>query len=256
MPPQCSPVSRERQRFSGCPRDAYRIAPSCQSDPAERTAHCGVAPAAGFGREQTGVALVATKPVVPALPSIGPRFLHRHRCRGAMARIAECESCPAMKKPSHVKLAPPLSPPVPPPAPIASDGPWIPPEGRDERGRLLPGFGGRKPGSKNKTSREALAAVQDLSGDAIASLRTLVRQHNFAAVRYVLDATLPALGRTVELEDGSPQSVIQAVVDGTISPTEFAKISTGMKAAMDASELKELKNQVDALEELIGTLKR
>lgn len=152
---------------------------------------------------------------------------------------------------------PPPCPPFPLARPPATpDAPWIPPEGRDERGRLLPGFGGRKPGTKNKKSREALAAVQDLAPDAIASLKTLVRQHNWPAVKYILDATLPALGRTVELEDGSPEAVIQAVVDGTISPTEFAKISTGLKSAMDASELKDLKNQVDELEILIGTLKR
>lgn len=162
-----------------------------------------------------------------------------------------------MKKPPQKPLPPP---PCPPPPMVArqpdTKAPWIPPEGRGPDGKILPGFGGRKPGSKNKKSREALAAVQDLAPDAIASLKALVRQHNWPAVKYILDATLPALGRTVELDDGSPQSVIQAVVDGTISPTEFTKISTGMKAAMDASELRELKSQVDELEELIGALKR
>lgn len=161
-----------------------------------------------------------------------------------------------MKKQTTIPLPPPPCPPLPDTGQQADDEPWIPAEGRDEKGRILPGFGGRKPGSRNKRSREALAAVQDLAPDAIASLRTLVRQHNWPAVKYILDSTLPALGRTVELDDGSPQSVIQAVVDGTISPTEFAKISTGMKAAMDASELRDLKNQVDELEALIGALKR
>lgn len=157
------------------------------------------------------------------------------------------------------ELNPLPAPPCPPPprsGKHTGSEPWIPEEGRGPDGRILPGFGGRKPGSKNKKSREALAAVQDLAPDAIASLRVLVRQHNWSAVKYILDATLPALGRTVELDDGSPQTVIQAVVDGTISPTEFGKISIGVKAAMDASELRELKNQVDELEALIGALKK
>lgn len=161
-----------------------------------------------------------------------------------------------MKNQPQTSLPAPPCPPLPDTGPQPDDKPWIPVEGRGPDGRILPGFGGRKPGTKNRKSREALAAVQDLAPDAIAALRTLVRQHNWPAVKYILDATLPALGRTVELDDGSPQSVIQAVVDGTISPTEFAKISTGMKAAMDASELRALKNQVDELEALIGALKR
>lgn len=155
-------------------------------------------------------------------------------------------------------MKPPPCPPVAPPAPIApSDAErWIPVEGRDEKGRILPGFGGRKPGTKNRKSREALLAVQDLAPDAIASLRTLVRQHSWPAVRYVLDATLPALGRTVELESGTPEAIVQAMSDGSISPTEAAKLATAMSAAMSASELRELKSQVDELEQLIGTLKR
>lgn len=150
-------------------------------------------------------------------------------------------------------LPPPACP--PPPRPLA-DAPHIPPQGRGPDGRILPGFGGRKPGSKNKSSREALAAVQDLAPDAITALRTLVRRAQWPAVRFVLDATLPALGRTVELENATPEAAIQAVAAGDLSPTEFGKLAVGFKAALDASELKELKSQVDELEQLIGALKR
>lgn len=152
-------------------------------------------------------------------------------------------------------IQPPQPPPLPPPLPTQPP-PHIPAEGRGPDGRILPGFGGRKPGSKNRKSREALAAVQSLAPDAIAALRTLVQQHNWAAVRYTLDATLPALGRTVELDSTTPDTLLQAVANGDISPTEFSKIAVGMKSAMDASELTSLKNQLDELEQLVTALKK
>lgn len=158
-----------------------------------------------------------------------------------------------MKKQPTIPLPPPPCPPLP---NAPQPPPHIPPEGRDEKGRILPGFGGRKPNSRNKQSREAVAAVQALAPDAIASLRTLVRQLNWQATRYVLDQVLPAFGRGVELENSTPEAIIAAMSDATISPTEAAKLATAMSAAMGASELRELRNQVDELEQLIGALKR
>ena len=150
-------------------------------------------------------------------------------------------------------LPPPACP--PPPRPPA-DAPHIPPEGRDERGRILPGFGGRKPGSRNKKSAEAEAAIQDMAGLAVTSLKTLVRRGNWPATKYVLDAVLPALGRTIELENATPEAILQAVAAGELSPTEFGKLAVGFKAALDASELRALKDQVDELETLMTALKR
>lgn len=145
--------------------------------------------------------------------------------------------------------APSLPPPLPNP-------PHIPVEGRGPDGRILPGFGGRKPGSKNKRSRETLAAVQDLAPDAIAALRTLVRQHSWPAVKFILDATLPAFGRSVELDNETPEAIITAMSNGDISPTEAAKLATAMSAAMGASEMRELKNQMDDLEQLVSALRK
>ena len=151
-------------------------------------------------------------------------------------------------------LPPPPCPPIPPKK--SDDAPWIPPHGRDAKGRILKGFGGRKPGSRNVRSREALHAVQALTPAATHSLGVLVRQMNFAAIKYVLDTVLPKEGRLIELDSGDPLAVIDALTDGEINPTEFAKIAVGMKSAMDSAELAELKNQVDELETLIGQLKR
>lgn len=158
-----------------------------------------------------------------------------------------------MKNQSHAPLPAPPCPPLP-NAPQPT--PHIPPEGRDEKGRILPGFGGRKPGSRNKQSREAVAAMQALAPDAIASLGTLVRQLNWQATRYVLDQVLPAFGRGVELENSTPEAIVAAMSDGSVSPTEAAKLATAMSAAMGASELRELRNQVDELEQLIGALRK
>lgn len=148
------------------------------------------------------------------------------------------------------------APPCPPLPDAPQSTPHIPPEGRGPDGRILPGFGGRMKGSRNKQSRETVAAVQGLAPEAVTSLRTLLRQHSWPATKYVLDQVLPAFGRSIELENSTPEAIISAMSDGSISPTEAAKLATAMSAAMGASELRELKNQVDDLEQLIGVLRK
>jgi len=95
-----------------------------------------------------------------------------------------------------------------------------------------------------------------MAGLAVTSLKTLVRRGNWPATKYVLDAVLPALGRTIELENATPEAILQAVAAGELSPTEFGKLAVGFKAALDASELRALKDQVDELETLMTALKR
>ena len=161
---------------------------------------------------------------------------------------------------------PPLAPPAPPPiARVArpldaskDNEPWIPASARDPAtGRLLPGGPGRKPGSRNRQSREAVAGVQALAPAAIDGLRVLIAQHSFPAIKFVLDATLPRDGRTIDLDATSnPHDLIEAVTSGEINPAEFARLTQGMKAALDASELKELRASVDDLETLIAALKK
>lgn len=148
-------------------------------------------------------------------------------------------------------------PPLPGTAQQADNQPHIPPEGRDHRGRIKKGFGGRPKGSRNRASREAVAAVQSLAPQAIEGLRVLLGQFNFAAIKFVLDMTLPRDGRPIDLDATSnPHDIIEAVTSGEISPSEFARITQGMKSALDASELKELKASVDELEQLISAIKK
>ena len=78
-----------------------------------------------------------------------------------------------------------------------------------------------------------------------------------ACDQYVLDFVLPKDGRTIDMGGiNDPQKLIEAATSGVINPTEFAKMAVAMKAVLDASELRELKSQVDELEALIGALKR
>jgi hypothetical protein len=152
----------------------------------------------------------------------------------------------------HAVPTAPAPEPAQPPQPAC-----IPPEGRDERGRILKGFGGRPLGARNKRSREALGAVQELAPTAIAKLALLVSQGNFAAIRYVLDVVLPKGGRTVDLDGtNDPHELISAVTNGEISPDEFARIAQGWKSALDSAELKDIKNQIEELETLVAALRK
>lgn len=128
---------------------------------------------------------------------------------------------------------------------------------RDNVGRFKPGQGGRPPGVRNRKPSGALKAVQALSDHAIAQLATLVREKNFAAIRYVLDMTLPRGGRTVDLDGtADPNELIASVTSAEISPDEFARIAQGWKTAAEAADLADIKAQIAELETLVSAMKR
>lgn len=132
---------------------------------------------------------------------------------------------------------------------------WAP--ARDGKGRFKPGQGGRPAGARNRKPSGALTAVQNLSDLAIAKLAMLVSQNSWAAIRYVLDMTLPRGGRTIDLDGtADPNELIAAVTSGEISPDEFARVAQGWKTATDAAEMKEIKAQVDELEQLIAAIRK
>jgi hypothetical protein len=123
-------------------------------------------------------------------------------------------------------------------------------------GKFLPGFGGRKRGSRNRVSHNSLVAVQALSSEAVAQLAVRMRAGDMQAIRLILEYTLPRGGRTIELESNDPNAIIDAAAHGEISPDEAARLAQAVKTAGDAAELKELKRQVEELELLISSLKR
>jgi hypothetical protein len=132
---------------------------------------------------------------------------------------------------------------------------WAPE--RDNVGRFKPGQGGRPPGVRNKKPSGALAAIQSLSDEALAQLAALVREKNFAAIRLVLEYTLPRGGRTVDLDGtADPNELIASVTSGEISPDEFARIAQGWKTAAEAADLSDIKAQIAELETLVSAMKR
>lgn len=143
-------------------------------------------------------------------------------------------------------------PPLPATAPPAGGGL---PE-RDAAGHFRKGGPGRPKGSRNKLSRAALEAVQELAPAAIEQLQLSLRRCDGWAIRYVLDRVLPE-GRAINLDGTTnPIELIEAATSGEISSAEFARLAQGMKSALDSSELRELKHQVEQLELLISGLKR
>lgn len=128
---------------------------------------------------------------------------------------------------------------------------------RDGAGRFKPGQGGRPPGSRNKKPSGALVAIQALSDVALAKLAVLVSEGSFPAIRLVLEYTLPRGGRTIDLDGtADPNALIESVTSGEISPDEFARIAQGWKTAVDAAELKDLKAQVDEIEQLVSAMRK
>ena len=132
---------------------------------------------------------------------------------------------------------------------------WAPE--RDIVGRFKPGQGGRPPGVRNRKPSGALKAVQALSDHAIAQLATLVSQGNWAAIRYVLDMTLPRGGRAIDLDGtADPNELIAAATSGEISPDEFARLAQAWKASAEAADLADIKASISELEALVSALRK
>lgn len=123
-------------------------------------------------------------------------------------------------------------------------------------GRFGPGNpgGGRKLGSQNAVSKNTLTAVQGLASEAVKQLADKMRAGDMTAIRLILQYTLPVGGRLIELETPTADAIIDAAVMGQISPDEAARLAQAFKTASDAAETKELKRQVEELEQLIGGL--
>lgn len=128
-------------------------------------------------------------------------------------------------------------------------------EGRSADGKWLPGYGGRPKGSRNKTSTKLLKDVHSLADDAFEQLASKVRAGEWAAIKLVLDYTLPRNGRTIDLDGtADPNSLIEAATSGEISPDEFARMAQGWKTVTDAADIRDLKHQVEQLELLITSV--
>lgn len=126
---------------------------------------------------------------------------------------------------------------------------------RGPGGQFAPGGPGRLPGTKNRHSLAALQAVQALSSESIAKLKERIEASDMAAIRFVLEYTLPRGGRAIDLGTSDPNAIVDAMAHGDISPDEAARMAQAVKTVGDAAEMKELKKQVEELETIVASLR-
>jgi len=122
---------------------------------------------------------------------------------------------------------------------------------RGPKGRWAEGNPGRKPGSKNKISNDALAAVRSMKDDAIEQLRLRLQRGEWDAITFILERILPK-GRSVELDDTSPATIATALAEGHLTPDETRSIAAALKSLQDVTELAEIRAKLDELEKLLS----
>lgn len=121
---------------------------------------------------------------------------------------------------------------------------------RDNQGRWVTTTG-RKPGTRNTTTKKAARAITDLHSLAFQRLRDLLEAGHPETVRFVVAALIPAGGRAVELDDLSPAGLAEALASGTISPAELARIAAGMKALREMADLEAVQARLAQIESLL-----
>jgi hypothetical protein len=127
------------------------------------------------------------------------------------------------------------------------------------RGRPFPkGNGGRKPGSKNRTTQVAEALLAGEEEELVRKAVEIAKAGDVSMLKFLLGRILPR-ERSIKIdlpstiyERGNPMEalaeIIRAVADGKISPSEGAALATIMESYGRASEYSELTRRMDELE--------
>jgi hypothetical protein len=127
---------------------------------------------------------------------------------------------------------------------------------KDALGRFVsgPGNTGRPKGSRNRLSAEMLARIKEMGPDAINRLREALNDPDSAshwkALELILRYCLPS-GRTVELDDAEPATIMQNFIDGTISSSEIKEIAVAMEKLKNIANIDGIQRQVEELTALI-----
>ncbi len=124
----------------------------------------------------------------------------------------------------------------------------------DQKGRFATGNPGRKPGSKNKISNEALQAVRDMKDEAIAQLKARLESGDWSALQFILERVLPK-GRVLEIDATSPAAIIEALSSGTVTTDEAANLAKVLQHLATIEETTELRSRIEKLERLAGEKK-
>jgi hypothetical protein len=127
------------------------------------------------------------------------------------------------------------------------------------RGRpFTKGNGGRKPGSRNRTTQIAAALLAGEEEELIRKGIEVAKAGDVTMLKFLLARILPR-ERVIKIDlphaiygDDNPVAalglMIQAVAEGRISPSEGAALAAMMEAYRKASEYSELTRRMDALE--------
>jgi hypothetical protein len=127
------------------------------------------------------------------------------------------------------------------------------------RGRpFTKGNGGRKPGSRNRTTQIAAALLAGEEEELIRKGIEVAKAGDVTMLKFLLARVLPR-ERVIKIDlphaiysDDDPTAalgvMIQAVAEGRISPSEGAALATIMESYRRASEYSELTSRMDELE--------
>lgn len=124
--------------------------------------------------------------------------------------------------------------------------------GRDASGRWTGGNPGRPRGSRNKVSKDALAAVKALSDDAIEVVKARLAAGDLRAAEFVLSHVLPKGARTVELDAPDAGAIAIALAEGEITPDEAAQVAATLARLADIEAVAELAARLDELEQAVA----
>jgi hypothetical protein len=126
------------------------------------------------------------------------------------------------------------------------------------RGRPFPkGNGGRKPGSKNRTTQVAEALLAGEEEELVRKAVEIAKAGDVSMLKFLLGRILPR-ERSIKIDlpstvyERDPMEalaeIIRAVAEGKISPSEGAALATLMESYRRASEYSELTRRMDELE--------
>jgi hypothetical protein len=137
------------------------------------------------------------------------------------------------------------------------------PRGPAIRGRpFQKGNGGRKPGSKNRTSVIAAALVQAEAEELVRKAVELAKNGNIPMLKLLVGPFLPR-ERLIKLDlpridvaDDAVEalaSIALAISEGKISPSEGAALATVVNSCARAIDIADVVNRLEVLEEKIKT---